>query len=267
MVASGVRARMPNDMPAVSFGSQMGACGNSECAFKSTCAHRKAFRQAPLALESSGEHRDVFQEESTLGWAAKMAAPLGDIVLGSVGANSANFAIRQGGGENFLDQEIIILDSEEELEIEEVEGLVTEEEELDYEDEVPVLGVWAAAAQKATSGWAVQGDRLSCRRELSGNLRRVAEIPWAGTGSGCAEDGGSQGVMGIRRVRMLEMVQQSIAPSTRRSYEQAWLEFLKSGAVVSGDPMEAVPYGYLGTLSCGGRRSKRHPGILERNWV
>ncbi|KAJ1137926.1 hypothetical protein NDU88_004320 [Pleurodeles waltl] len=52
-----------------------------------------------------------------------------------------------------------------------ISGLVTEE--LDYEDEVPVLGVRAAAAQKATSsGWAVQCDRLSCRRELAGNLRR-----------------------------------------------------------------------------------------------
>ncbi|KAJ1215125.1 hypothetical protein NDU88_002735 [Pleurodeles waltl] len=30
-----------------------------------------------------------------------------------------------------------------------ISGLVTEEEELDYEDEVPVLGVQAAAAQKA----------------------------------------------------------------------------------------------------------------------
>ncbi|KAJ1126024.1 hypothetical protein NDU88_004437 [Pleurodeles waltl] len=43
-------------------------------------------------------------------------------------------------------------------------GLVTEEEELDYEDEVPVLGVRAASAQKAiSSGQAVQGDRLSSR--------------------------------------------------------------------------------------------------------
>ncbi|KAJ1161218.1 hypothetical protein NDU88_001705 [Pleurodeles waltl] len=114
-------------------------------------------------------------------------------------------------------------------------GLVTEEEELDYEDEVLVLGVWAASAQTAlSSGQEVQGDRLSSRREFAGSLRRVAEIPWACTRGGCAEDGGSQGGMGIRRVRMLEPVQQSIAPSARRSYEQAWLEFLKSGAVVSG---------------------------------
>ncbi|KAJ1214348.1 hypothetical protein NDU88_001967 [Pleurodeles waltl] len=179
-------------------------------------------------------------------------------------------------------------------------GLVPAEEELDYEDEVPVLDVRAVSAQKAVSrGRAVQGNRLSSQREVVGGLRRgevsreasllsrgdesilgfnaknvdvaiqveagdgvtesklesslnatpvvaVAEIPWAGTGSGCAEDSSSQGVMGIRRVRMLELIQQSIAPSTRKSYEQAWLEFLQSGAVkrvVSGDLMEDVPSG------------------------
>ncbi|KAJ1123142.1 hypothetical protein NDU88_001615 [Pleurodeles waltl] len=36
---------------------------------------------------------------------------------------------------------------------------------------------------------------------------------------------------------MLELVQRSIAPSTRKSYGQAWLEFLEAGAVevVGGD--------------------------------
>ncbi|KAJ1204373.1 hypothetical protein NDU88_008151 [Pleurodeles waltl] len=54
-----------------------------------------------------------------------------------------------------------------------ISGLVTQEEELDYEDEVPVLGAQALAAWKTTtSGLAVQGDRLSCRRDLAGNLRR-----------------------------------------------------------------------------------------------
>ncbi|KAJ1213946.1 hypothetical protein NDU88_001575 [Pleurodeles waltl] len=54
-----------------------------------------------------------------------------------------------------------------------ISGLVTEEEELDYEEEVPVSGVQSVVAQKATtSGRAVQGDCLSCCRDLAGNLRR-----------------------------------------------------------------------------------------------
>ncbi|KAJ1192099.1 hypothetical protein NDU88_001411 [Pleurodeles waltl] len=66
------------------------------------------------------------------------------------------------------------------------------------------------------------GDSVSMVQEVT-----VAEVPWACAGSGCTEDGGSQGVVGVRRVRMLQLVQQSVAPSTRKSYEQAWLEFLR----------------------------------------
>ncbi|KAJ1129393.1 hypothetical protein NDU88_007764 [Pleurodeles waltl] len=52
-------------------------------------------------------------------------------------------------------------------------GLVPTEEELDYEDEVPVLDVRAVSAQKAVlRGQAVQGDRLSSQREAVGGLRR-----------------------------------------------------------------------------------------------
>ncbi|KAJ1217986.1 hypothetical protein NDU88_005573 [Pleurodeles waltl] len=52
-------------------------------------------------------------------------------------------------------------------------GLVPEEEELDYEDEVPVLDVRAVSAPKTVlSGQAVQGDRLSSQPELVGGLRR-----------------------------------------------------------------------------------------------
>ncbi|KAJ1156681.1 hypothetical protein NDU88_009399 [Pleurodeles waltl] len=438
-------------MIAESSGSQMVACGTSALAFKHARAPRKAAKQAPLALESGGEHGTVLFEESTLGGAAKMAALSGDseeegeieeaeglggkgILQQSEASKSTNGSrslqmvprvvspmvrrvqewvvanqsvFRAGEQIEFVDEQGSVLQgtisgvtredgrigsaqvrldfwqqdsraylsgceaahvherhglaSEDQrfgrpadfrvpVEVrappvhrfEEMaqsgavrptaretpaqdtgssdpilcvtrmipasrsasSGLVTEEEELDYEDEVPDLDVRAASAQKAVlSGQAVQGDRLSSRLELAGGLCRgevsmeaglssrgesilglnsknvdvaiqvetgdrvteskpegslnanqvvtVAEIPWAGTGSGCAEDSGSQGVMGIRRVRMLELGQQSIAPSTWRSYEQAWLEFLQSGAVkregglevVSGDPIEAVPSG------------------------
>ncbi|KAJ1208283.1 hypothetical protein NDU88_003669 [Pleurodeles waltl] len=46
-------------------------------------------------------------------------------------------------------------------------GLVIEEEELDYDEEVPVSGVQSVAVQKATtSGWAVQGDCLCCCQDF-----------------------------------------------------------------------------------------------------
>ncbi|KAJ1205599.1 hypothetical protein NDU88_001027 [Pleurodeles waltl] len=171
-----------------------------------------------------------------------------------------------------------------------ISGVIAEEE-LDYEEDIPGSGEQAVAVHQATtSGQAVQGDRLSGRRDVAANLRRgevsrkydrglviagdsrtvvrpiknvdvaiqagegvkesksegstgtaqeVAEIPWACTGSGCTEDGGSQGIMGIRRVRMLQLVQQSVALSTRKSYTQAWLEFLRSGAVKQEGGVEA----------------------------
>ncbi|KAJ1152161.1 hypothetical protein NDU88_004938 [Pleurodeles waltl] len=54
-----------------------------------------------------------------------------------------------------------------------ISGLVPEEEELDYVDEVLVLDVRAVSAQKTvSSGQAVQGNRLSSRREVVGGLRR-----------------------------------------------------------------------------------------------
>ncbi|KAJ1098672.1 hypothetical protein NDU88_003779 [Pleurodeles waltl] len=52
-------------------------------------------------------------------------------------------------------------------------GLVPDEEELDYEDEAPVLDVRAVSAPKTVlSGQAVQGDRLSSGREVVGGLCR-----------------------------------------------------------------------------------------------
>ncbi|KAJ1208209.1 hypothetical protein NDU88_003595 [Pleurodeles waltl] len=64
----------------------------------------------------------------------------------------------------------------------------------------------------------------------------------------------SPGVVGDRRVRMLKLVQQSIAPSTRRSYVQAWLEFLNSGAVKRKGGVEG----------CGRRREDAVHFIMEQ---
>ncbi|KAJ1155207.1 hypothetical protein NDU88_007942 [Pleurodeles waltl] len=143
-----------------------------------------------------------------------------------------------------------------------ISGLVAEEE-LDYEEDIPVSGEQAVAVQQAKmSGREVQGNRLTVVRPIknvdvaiqagdgvkesksessTGTAQEVAvaEIPWACTGSGCAEDSGSEGVMGIRRVRMLQLVQQSVAPSTRNRYKQAWLDFLRSGAVKREGGVEA----------------------------
>ncbi|KAJ1083433.1 hypothetical protein NDU88_003592 [Pleurodeles waltl] len=141
---------------------------------------------------------------------------------GAVRLTARDLASRDGGSldlilsvhETFSDSRSAIL------------GFIAEEE-LDYEEDIPGSGEKAVAVHQATaSGQVVQGDHLSGRRDVATNLRRVAEIPWAGTRSGCTEDGGSQGIMGIRRVRMLQLVQQSVALSTRKSYTQAWLEFL-----------------------------------------
>ncbi|KAJ1109023.1 hypothetical protein NDU88_006392 [Pleurodeles waltl] len=60
-------------------------------------APRKAAKQAPLALESGGERGTVLSEESTLGGAAKMAAPLGGAVFGSVEQNNVDLGDEQGG--------------------------------------------------------------------------------------------------------------------------------------------------------------------------
>ncbi|KAJ1157742.1 hypothetical protein NDU88_010442 [Pleurodeles waltl] len=47
------------------------------------------------------------------------------------------------------------------------------EEELDYEEDIPVSGEQAVTVQQATmSGQAVQGDRLSGSRDVTANLRR-----------------------------------------------------------------------------------------------
>ncbi|KAJ1218810.1 hypothetical protein NDU88_006382 [Pleurodeles waltl] len=125
-VACGVRARAPTDMcadeSAVSYGGQKGVCGACALVLKHTRAHKIALQQAPLSLESGGERSDAALEESTLGGEANMAAPSKEIVLSSMGASGENFDVRQGHGENFMDQDIIVLDSGEEGETVEVLG-------------------------------------------------------------------------------------------------------------------------------------------------
>ncbi|KAJ1107404.1 hypothetical protein NDU88_004794 [Pleurodeles waltl] len=149
---------------------------------------------------------------------------------GAVRLTTRESAIRDGGSSDpILSVHEMFPDSQNAI-----SGLVAEEE-LDYEEDILVSGEQALAVQQATtSGRAVQGDRLSGRRGVATNLLRVAEIPWACTGSGCTEDSGFQAVMGIRRERMLQLVQQSVAPSTRKSYKQAWLDFLRLCRVPDG---------------------------------
>ncbi|KAJ1215367.1 hypothetical protein NDU88_002976 [Pleurodeles waltl] len=67
-----------------------------------------------------------------------------------------------------------------------ISGLVAEEE-LDYEEDIPVSGEQPVAVQQATTnGRAVQGDRLSGRRDVAANLRRgeVSRVSDVGLVSG-----------------------------------------------------------------------------------
>ncbi|KAJ1159646.1 hypothetical protein NDU88_000151 [Pleurodeles waltl] len=90
-------ARVPSTSSAVSSGSQMVACGTSARMFKHARAPRKVAKQALLALESGGERSKVLFEKTTLGGAAKMAAPSGIAVCGSLEQNNPNLGDRQGG--------------------------------------------------------------------------------------------------------------------------------------------------------------------------
>ncbi|KAJ1190378.1 hypothetical protein NDU88_007116 [Pleurodeles waltl] len=217
-----------------SSGGQMGAFKVIARAAKRTRAHKRGLQQAPLALESDGERCKPLLEEGTLGGSANMAAP----------SMESAFS-----------------------------GLVTEEEELDYEEEVPVSGVQSVAAQKATtSGQAVQGDRLSCHRDLAGNLRRGEVSRESGLGGASCGDT----MMVVQNAKNVDVaIQVEAGDGAKESKLEGSTSTTQAVAgksvvnqVVFGDPMEAVPCGYLGTLSCGGRRSKRrHPGISESNWV
>ncbi|KAJ1184922.1 hypothetical protein NDU88_001719 [Pleurodeles waltl] len=114
-------------------------------------------------------------------------------------------------------------------------GLASMEEELlDYDEEFEetVSSRNRVCRSGEVSGEVQGGPSKAHVQDLTvGGFPRVAEIPWFGAGSGCPEDGHTGGILGSRRLKMLELVQQSVAPSTRRTYFQAWLEFLNSGAI------------------------------------
>ncbi|KAJ1154919.1 hypothetical protein NDU88_007662 [Pleurodeles waltl] len=110
-----------------------------------------------------------------------------------------------------------------------------EEELLDYEDEEEAEEVERGHRRSVQKGCTLDvlhettNNAVRSVRRVggdhqmfdAGNLPRVAKIPWAGTRSRCTEDSGPWGVVGDRRVRMLELVQKSIAPSPKRSYDKA----------------------------------------------
>ncbi|KAJ1214227.1 hypothetical protein NDU88_001852 [Pleurodeles waltl] len=87
-------ARSPSARSAVLSKGRMVACGESACAFK--CAHtvQKAKKQAPLAVESGGEHGEDELEERPLGGAAKMAAPSGEAYFVSFEPINPNLSAR-----------------------------------------------------------------------------------------------------------------------------------------------------------------------------
>ncbi|KAJ1137471.1 hypothetical protein NDU88_003869 [Pleurodeles waltl] len=86
---------------AVPSGGRMGACGVSAHARKPARVPRKAAQQAPLALESGGERGDEHFKERPLGGAAKMAAPSGMAVCGSLEPDNPHLSIGQERGKTF----------------------------------------------------------------------------------------------------------------------------------------------------------------------
>ncbi|KAJ1203956.1 hypothetical protein NDU88_007737 [Pleurodeles waltl] len=95
---------------------------------KSTRAHQVLVPQAPLALESGGEHGNQTFEEKLLGGAANMAAPS---ELNDLGVEEESFPTGEGSHIFMAEQakkDVIVIDSEEEgevleLQIEEDSGI------------------------------------------------------------------------------------------------------------------------------------------------
>ncbi|KAJ1156760.1 hypothetical protein NDU88_009477 [Pleurodeles waltl] len=147
---------------------------------------------------------------------------------------------------------------------------VIDEEELDYEEETPGAGEQAVAVpQASTSGQGVQGDCLSGRREVAANLCR-GEVSDKYDG-GLAIGGGSRTV--VRSVKNVDVALQA-GEGVKESKSEGSTGIVqevagKSGVdqVASVALMDAVTFGLLGTPLCGGRKSKRRPGILGSSWV
>ncbi|KAJ1137796.1 hypothetical protein NDU88_004192 [Pleurodeles waltl] len=100
--ASVVSSRSQSAMSAVPPRGRMVACGASARAYKRARTLQKAVKEAPLAVESGGECKDEQFEERPLGGAAKMAAPSGRAVFGSIEHNNRNLGVGQKvGGKKF----------------------------------------------------------------------------------------------------------------------------------------------------------------------
>ncbi|KAJ1217458.1 hypothetical protein NDU88_005052 [Pleurodeles waltl] len=151
-----LQARLPP--AAVSACGQLRAFDAHAGAVKRARANKRGAQQTPLALGSSGECCVPGVEERPVGGAANMAAPSGKSVPGLVGVDRLQL---EDGQRNVVGQEESFLDSRSAM------SGVIDEEELDYEEETPGSGKQAVAVPQATtSGQAVQGDRLSGRREV-----------------------------------------------------------------------------------------------------
>ncbi|KAJ1218809.1 hypothetical protein NDU88_006381 [Pleurodeles waltl] len=130
-----------------------------------------------------------------------------------------------------------------------ISGPDTEEEELDFEDDLPVLGVQGLAAQKATtSGRVVQGDHLSCRRELAGNLRRGEVSRETRFGA----SGGDLIMVGPNSKNVDVAIQVEAGDGTKESKSEG---SMSSTQVVTGKSVEdQVSTGQSGSVGQGGSK-------------
>ncbi|KAJ1213945.1 hypothetical protein NDU88_001574 [Pleurodeles waltl] len=143
----------------VSSGGQTGAFTGSAHAAKRVRAHKKGLQQAPLVLESGGEHCKPILEEGTLGGAANIATPSIDVFSSDMGGSRCYCVHGQGGAEPSVDNEIVVI-SEEEGENGEVSG-----------------GMGRGTNNLAAAGSGVQGTSLFqwVPRVISPMVHRVQE--------------------------------------------------------------------------------------------